>query len=131
MKLLSMPSNHVTRYNNFSIDGILDETLREGSERCLFSISTEHKIPLIKKIISTGIREIIFGSGPKDPTDLSEVIERLLNDTSLPSEIKFSEIGKNKILDFEKLIKDIDQFYNTGTFQADTLARFVREHCLQ
>ncbi|WP_416828443.1 hypothetical protein [Ectobacillus polymachus] len=35
---LSFPKGHEPRYENFQLDGLLDETLREGSERCLFSI---------------------------------------------------------------------------------------------
>ncbi len=75
---LSFPSDHRPRFDNFEIDGILDETLREGSERCMFSVETEDKIPLLKSILNTGIKDVIFGSGPQDPADMATVIDQLL-----------------------------------------------------
>ncbi|MDE9556001.1 isopropylmalate synthase [Xenorhabdus bovienii] len=92
MALLTLPKNHKPRFSNFNIDGILDETLREGSERCPFSISTDKKIPLISNIFDTGIRDIVFGSGPNDPTDLASVIKQLTHQDKLPSDAKFSFI---------------------------------------
>ncbi|PHM49695.1 isopropylmalate synthase [Xenorhabdus miraniensis] len=92
MALLTLPKNHKPRFSNFNIDGILDETLREGSERCPFSVQTDRKIPLISTIFETGVRDIVFGSGPKDPTDLASVIKQLVHKNKLPSDAKFSFI---------------------------------------
>lgn len=43
MAIIKFPHNHIPRYSDFSIDGILDETLREGAERCAFSIPAPKK----------------------------------------------------------------------------------------
>ncbi|MED1419831.1 hypothetical protein [Bacillus smithii] len=65
---MQLPKNHKKRENNFQNDGFLDETLREGAERCLFAIDEDKKYELIKKLVDSGIRDIIIGSGPKDPS---------------------------------------------------------------
>ena len=92
MALLKFPDNHTPRYSDFSIDGILDETLREGAERCAFSVPAHDKIPLIAKILQSGIRDIVYGSGPKDPTHLIQTIEDLQGSGDLPMGTRFSFI---------------------------------------
>ncbi|WP_267967309.1 beta/alpha barrel domain-containing protein [Agrobacterium vitis] len=88
---MKFPAGHKTRLSGFSIDGVLDETLREGSERCMFSVSTEEKLPLIRSILKTGVKDIIFGSGPDDPADMATILERLEAEDALDGQ-KFSFI---------------------------------------
>ncbi|MBJ7223568.1 MULTISPECIES: isopropylmalate synthase [unclassified Brenneria] len=92
MALLKFPDNHTPRYCDFSIDGILDETLREGAERCAFSVPAQDKIPLISKILQSGVRDIVYGSGPKDPTYLIQTINDLEENGGLPAGTRFSFI---------------------------------------
>lgn len=92
MALLNTPSNHTPRYCDFSIDGILDETLREGAERCAFSVPAQDKVSLISKILQSGVRDIVYGSGPKDPEYLIQIITHLLEKDELPAGTRFSFI---------------------------------------
>lgn len=92
MALLKFPDNHKPRYSDFSIDGILDETLREGAERCAFSVPAKDKIPLISKILQSGVRDIVYGSGPNDPTHLFQTINDLIENDALPADARFSFI---------------------------------------
>lgn len=92
MALLKFPAKHKPRYDGINLDGILDETLREGAERCPFSIPPQDKIPLIAKIFETGIKDIVYGSGPKDPTYMAATIADLLRQNSLPCDAKLSFI---------------------------------------
>lgn len=41
--VLSYPEGHKPRYENFKLKGFLDETLREGAERCLFTVEENDK----------------------------------------------------------------------------------------
>lgn len=80
---MSFPNVHKARYENFKIDGILDETLREGSERCMFSVSPSRKTPLVKSILNCGIKDIVFGSGPEDPKNISDTIINLISEKEI------------------------------------------------
>lgn len=55
------------RFNNFKVPYLIDETLREGVERCPFPISNEDKLLLLKKMSKVGLREFIVGCGPETP----------------------------------------------------------------
>lgn len=92
MTLLKFPDNHAPRYSDFNIDGILDETLREGAERCAFSVPADSKVPLISKILQSGVRDIVYGSGPNDPAHLAQTINDLLDKDNLPTGARFSFI---------------------------------------
>lgn len=92
MALLKFPNNHTPRYGNFNIDGILDETLREGAERCAFSVPARDKEPLISKIFQSGVKDVVYGSGPQDPTHLVQTINSLLEKDEIPSGARFSFI---------------------------------------
>lgn len=83
---MNFPQGHIPRFSNFTIDGVLDETLREGSERCMFSIDTENKIPLIRNILRTGVKDIIFGSGPDDPSDIASVLTHLQSENLIDNQ---------------------------------------------
>lgn len=87
--IMKLPQGHESRLSGFSIDGILDETLREGSERCMFSVPTSSKLPLIRCILKSGVKDVIFGSGPNDPNDLADVLVRLQREGALADQ-KFS-----------------------------------------
>lgn len=55
------------RFNNFAVPYLVDETLREGVERCFFPISTEAKLSLLKAMTNAGLRAFIVGCGPEAP----------------------------------------------------------------
>ncbi len=120
MALLKFPKNHKPRYCGFNIDGILDETLREGAERCIFSIPAQCKIPLISKILQCGIRDIVYGSGPNDPTLLIHTLNELLENDLLPSKTHFSFIMllncHEPLMPQFKLFPDLLKSYLTISF---------------
>lgn len=62
-----MINNENLRFANFNVPYIVDETLREGVERCAFPISAGSKIELLKKMTKTGLKEFIVGCGPEEP----------------------------------------------------------------
>lgn len=90
--IMKFPEGHKPRFSDFSLDGVLDETLREGAERCMFSIPTKNKMPLIKTIIGSGIKDVIFGSGPSDPADIAETLKVLEKKGMLEPDLKISFI---------------------------------------
>jgi len=92
MPLLTIPRTHIARFERFAIDGVLDETLREGAERCPFSVPANEKSVLIDAIIDTGVKDIVYGSGPRDPEDLSGILDCLDQKNRLTAEIRFSFI---------------------------------------
>lgn len=51
--------------------------MREGAERCPFSVPGEKKVELARRILQTGIKEIIFGSGPNDPSNMQSLVEQM------------------------------------------------------
>lgn len=81
---LAFPKGHVPRYENFQLSGLLDETMREGAERCPFSVPEERKIDLTRKIARTGVRNIVFGSAPSDPDLMARTLETLLAEGCSP-----------------------------------------------
>ncbi|WP_026675564.1 isopropylmalate synthase [Alkalihalobacterium bogoriense] len=89
---LSYPKGHRPRYKNFQLDGLLDETLREGAERCLFSVNNVRKLQLIGEILDSGVRDIILGSGPKDPQLLLECLKHKYDLETFPKDSKFAFI---------------------------------------
>ena len=56
-----------TRYSNFPVQRIVDETFREGVERCMFPVDVERMYALFEKMVAAGLREFVVGSGPEDP----------------------------------------------------------------
>ncbi|WP_102693068.1 hypothetical protein [Rummeliibacillus pycnus] len=46
--VMTYPIDHRMRYGNFELKGYLDETLREGAERCLFTVEENEKYRLIE-----------------------------------------------------------------------------------
>ncbi|MEK4222320.1 hypothetical protein N1I86_09980 [Bacillus sp. FSL W8-0116] len=89
---MQLPKNHKKRENNFQIDGFLDETLREGAERCLFAVDEDKKYELIKKLVDSGIRDIIIGSGPKDPSLIFKCLSAKHDFGKLPEDVNFAFI---------------------------------------
>lgn len=90
--VITYPANHKPRYGNFEIEGFLDETLREGAERCLFTVDEDEKYELINKLIEAGIRDIIVGSGPKDPQLIRRCLDEKFNNPNAPRDTKFNFI---------------------------------------
>lgn len=107
---MSFPADHSPRFSDFEIDGVLDETLREGSERCMFSVATGDKLPLIRSILKSGIKDLIFGSGPDDPADIAKVLCQLEKEGAL-SDQRFSFILLLNC--FEPLMPQFEQFPET------------------
>ncbi|GGK44115.1 isopropylmalate synthase [Salinarimonas ramus] len=77
---LSYPSGHIPRYDNFELVGLLDETMREGAERCPFSIPASRKAALTRRIVETGVRNVVFGSAPTDPDLMADILAELDRD---------------------------------------------------
>jgi len=92
MPLLTIPRSHTPRFDHFSIDCFLDETLREGAERCPFSVPAEEKSALVNAIMDTGIKDIVYGSGPQDPEDLFRILNQLEQQNRLAPDLRFSFI---------------------------------------
>jgi len=59
----------VPRYRDFAVRTIVDETLREGLERCMFPVPVDDLYRLFRAQHDAGIRETIVGAGPSE-TDL-------------------------------------------------------------
>lgn len=85
---MKIPAGHKPRFDNFELSGFIDETLREGAERCLFAVEQEKKLELLEKIIQTGVKEIIVGSGPEDPSLILKALHRKF-EGKYPSDTKF------------------------------------------
>lgn len=85
---LSMPTGHEVRSEGFRIEGLIDETLREGSERCPFAVGVEERYRLAEAIVGAGVRQLMIGSGPKDPELLSRCLESKL-EGKFPQETQF------------------------------------------
>lgn len=85
---LTMPQGHEPRYGDFRIDGLMDETLREGSERCLFAVDVENRYRLVEKIVDAGVRQLMIGSGPEDPDLLARCLQAKLEER-FPAEVQF------------------------------------------
>lgn len=80
---LEMPSGFVPRYEDIHLAGFLDETMREGAERCPFSIPGSEKVALAQRILRSGVRDLIFGSGPDDPQNIADVVRSAEGDPAL------------------------------------------------
>lgn len=74
-----------TKYDNFHVPFLVDETLREGVERCQFPISTEDKLSLLKEMTKVGLREFIVGCGPEKP-EVWEGLFQLKEKEELPND---------------------------------------------
>ena len=55
------------RYSDFAVPRIVDETLREGVERCMFPVDSDRLFALLRRMVDAGLREFVVGSGPEDP----------------------------------------------------------------
>lgn len=65
--ILEAESAASARYGNFYVPHIVDETLREGVERCMFPVSTDQLMVLFHHLVDAGLREFVVGSGPEEP----------------------------------------------------------------
>jgi 2-isopropylmalate synthase len=84
--LLKMPSGAKPRHKDFQLKGLLDETLREGAERCPFPVDPSQKIELARDILRTGVSDLVFGSGPDDPDTIARLIEKVNASNDVPRE---------------------------------------------
>jgi len=74
---LTFPTGHVPRYHGFELAGLLDETMREGAERCPFAVPADRKSALTRRILDAGVRDVVFGSAPSDPDLMASILEEL------------------------------------------------------
>ncbi len=68
---------------------LIDETLREGSERSPYYVDLNTKVELAKQILDSGVRSIVVGMFPDVPENI-ELLKELLRLQ------KIGEISKNK-----------------------------------
>jgi 2-isopropylmalate synthase len=61
------------RYRDFTVRTIVDETLREGIERCMFPVPVEDLYRLFRAQHDAGIRETIVGAGPGETALLERI----------------------------------------------------------
>ena len=71
-------SNHradgnAPRYRDFAVRTIVDETLREGLERCMFPVPVDDLYRLFRAQHDAGIREMVVGAGPGETTLLERI----------------------------------------------------------
>ncbi|MDA8154812.1 hypothetical protein [Acidithiobacillus thiooxidans] len=60
-------TTEIKPYMNFTIDFLVDETLREGAERSAFAVTEESRFRLLEKMIDAGLREFVLGISPETP----------------------------------------------------------------
>jgi 2-isopropylmalate synthase len=73
MNGIAAPAPASTTYGNFTVPRVVDETLREGVERCMFPVEPDMLMMLFNRMVDAGIREFVVGSGPEEP----DVYERI------------------------------------------------------
>jgi 2-isopropylmalate synthase len=61
------------RYRDFAVRTIVDETLREGLERCMFPVPVDDLYRLFRAQHDAGIRETIVGAGPSETALLERI----------------------------------------------------------
>jgi 2-isopropylmalate synthase len=61
------------RYRDFAVRTIVDETLREGLERCMFPVPVDDLYRLFRAQHDAGIRETIVGAGPGETALLERI----------------------------------------------------------
>lgn len=73
--MLSFPSGHKPRYQDFSIKAISDETIRVGCERAPYGVSDKGKVALIEAVTNAGVTDIDVGSGITEPAFVRSVLD--------------------------------------------------------
>ncbi|GAB2510318.1 2-isopropylmalate synthase [Nocardia heshunensis] len=73
--MLTFPTGHQPRYQNFSIKAISDETIREGCERAPYGASDQGKVALIRAVTNAGVTDIDVGSGITEPAFVRSVLD--------------------------------------------------------
>lgn len=63
------------RYRDFKVKTVVDESLREGLERCMFPVSIDDLYRLFLAQVDAGIRDTIVGAGPADLELLTRILE--------------------------------------------------------
>jgi 2-isopropylmalate synthase len=79
------------RYSDFSVKYLVDETLREGVERCVFATPDEDKRELLQAMLAGGLREFVMGCGP-ERLDLLVHSLRLQERGEIPEDARFVHI---------------------------------------
>jgi 2-isopropylmalate synthase len=75
------------RFKNFRVKHLVDESLREGLERCMFPVPIDDLYRLFEAQTEAGIRETIIGSGPEEP-DLFRRVCQNQDKGKLPADIR-------------------------------------------
>lgn len=77
----------IPRFSNFRVKYLVDESLREGLERCMFPVRVDDLYRLFEAQVGAGIRETIIGSGPEEPDLFRRVCENQ-DKGKLPDDIR-------------------------------------------
>lgn len=74
-------------YSDFTVPYLVDETLREGVERSLFTVAVEPLYHLLCVQVAAGLREFVIGCGPENPA-LYRVVCTNKDKGQLPAEVR-------------------------------------------
>jgi len=77
------------RYSNFHVDYLVDETLREGLERCPLAVDEDSKYQLVQAMVDAGLREFVIGCGPEEPELARRCLKSKLENGTLSKDSKF------------------------------------------
>ena len=61
--------------------GLIDSTLREGSQMVGISLSLEDKLAILKGLEKIGVEELEIGVATRYDRDLTELLSRLMPET--------------------------------------------------
>lgn len=75
------------RYHDFSVPYLVDETFREGVERCMLTVEVEALYRLFLELVESGVREFVIGCGPEEPA-LYRTVCANKDDGALPAEVR-------------------------------------------
>ncbi len=80
------------RFANFGVTHYVDETVREGSERCLFKVPVEQYLDLIHAMSAAGLRSFVIFSGPDEIDLVLRCAEQKLDHALFPEDTEFHNI---------------------------------------
>jgi len=90
---------------------LIDETLREGSERSPYNVDSETKVKLAQKILNTGVKSLVVGMFPDVPENIDLLKELLVlqKNGKIDQEKRFiiiSHLGK-RFTETTQIIEDL------------------------